>query len=212
MLELIGAAPSVFVRAARLACEEKGVPYALTVAAPHSPPVLAISPFGKIPVMRHEEFELFESSAIIEYVDAVFPGPRLFPAEPRAAARIRQWASAVVSNIFPALGGYLQANAFPKGAGGRPDPEVINALLPGVRTAIGSVDQAVASGYLAGNAFSVADMFLMPMLAYLRIFPESAAAFGQSPALSRYYAQHAIRPSFRATKPPALPGVPAAAD
>ena len=167
MLELIGAAPSVFVRAARLACEEKGVPYALTVAAPHSPPVLAISPFGKIPVMRHEEFELFESSAIIEYVDAVFPGPRLFPTEPRAAARIRQWASAVVSNIFPALGGYLQANAFPKGAGGRPDPEVINALLPGVRTAIGSVDQAVASGYLAGNAFSVADMFLMPMLAYL---------------------------------------------
>jgi glutathione S-transferase len=212
MLELIGAAPSVFVRATRLACEEKGVPYALTVAAPHSPPVLAISPFGKIPVMRHEEFELFESSAIIEYVDAVFPGPRLFPEDARAAARIRQWASAVIANIFPALGGYLQANAFPKGPDGRPDPAVINALLPGVRTAIGSVDRAVASGYLAGNAFSVADMFLMPMLAYLRIFPESAAALAQSPALSRYYEQHASRPSFRATKPPPLPGVPAAAD
>ena len=212
MLELIGAAPSVFVRATRLACEEKGVPYALTVAAPHSPPVLAISPFGKIPVMRHEDFELFESSAIIEYVDAVFPGPRLFPQEARAAARIRQWASAVIANIFPALGGYLQANAFPKGPDGRPDPAVINVLLPGVRTAIGSVDRAVASGYLAGNAFSVADMFLMPMLAYLRIFPESAAALAQSPALSRYYAQHAARPSFRATKPPPLPAVPAAAD
>ena len=211
MLELIGAAPSVFVRAARLACEEKGVPYALTVAAPHSPPVLAISPFGKIPVMRHEDFELFESGAIIEYVDAVFPGPRLFPEEPRAAARIRQWASAVVSNIFPALGGYLQANAFPKGAGGRPTPQVINALLPGVRTAIGSVDRAVASGYLAGNAFSVADMYLMPMLSYLRIFPESAAAFAQSPALSRYYAQHAARASFRTTEPPPLPGMRAAA-
>src|SRR5579863_2274884 len=124
MLELIGAAPSVFVRATRLACEEKGVPYALTVAAPHSPPVLAISPFGRIPVMRHEDFELFESSAIIEYIDAVFPGPRLFPEEARAAALIRQWASAVVSNIFPALGGYLQANAFPKGPGGLPDPAV----------------------------------------------------------------------------------------
>ena len=212
MLELIGAAPSVFVRAARLACEEKGVSYALTVAAPHSPPVLAISPFGKIPVMRHEDFELFESSAIIEYIDAVFPGPRLFPEDPRAAAVIRQWASAVVSNVFPALGGYLQANAFPKAPGGSPDPEVINALLPGVRAAIGSLDRAVASGYLAGNAFSVADMYLMPMLAYLRIFPDSAAALAQSPALARYYEQHAARPSFRTTKPPPLPGVPAAAD
>ena len=212
MLELIGAAPSVFVRAARLACEEKGVPYALTVAAPHSPPVLAISPFGKIPVMRHEDFELFESSAIIEYVDAVFPGPRLFPAEPRAAALIRQWASAVVSNIFPALGGYLQANAFPKGAERPPRPRAHQRPAPRRAHRHRSVDQAVSSGYLAGSAFSVADMFLMPMLAYLRIFPESAAALGQSPALSRYYAQHATRPSFRATKPPALPGVPAAAD
>ncbi|HUL18268.1 MAG TPA: glutathione S-transferase family protein [Steroidobacteraceae bacterium] len=212
MLELIGAAPSVFVRATRLACEEKGVPYALTVAAPHSPPVLAISPFGKIPVMRHEDFELFESSAIIEYIDAVFPGPRLFPEDARVAAVIRQWASAVVANIFPALGGYLYANAFPKGPGGRPDPEVINALLPGMRVAIGSVDRSVAGGYLAGNAFSVADMYLMPMLAYLKVFPESAAALAQSPALARYYEQHAARPSFRATKPPPLPGAPAAAD
>ncbi len=211
MLELIGAAPSVFVRATRLACEEKGVPYALTVAAPHSPPVLAISPFGKIPVMRHEDFELFESGAIIEYIDAVFPGPRLFPEDARAAALIRQWASAVVSNIFPALGGYLQANAFPKGPGGLPDPAVINALLPGVRAAISSLDRAVASGYLAGSAFSVADMYLMPMLFYLRIFPESAAAFAQSAALSRYYARHAERPSYRATEPPPLPGMRTAA-
>jgi len=211
MLELIGAAPSVFVRATRLACEEKGILYALTVAAPHAPPVLAISPFGRIPVMRHEDFELFESSAIIEYIDAVFPGPRLFPEDARAAAVIRQWVSAVVANIFPALGGYLQANAVPKGPGGRPDADVINALLPGMHAAIGSVDRAVASGYLAGNAFSVADMFLMPMLFYLRIFPESAAALAQSPALSRYYEQHAARPSYRATEPPPLPGMRAAA-
>jgi glutathione S-transferase len=211
MLELIGAAPSVFVRATRLACEEKGVPYALTVAAPHAPPVLAISPFGKIPVMRHEDFELFESTAIIEYVDAVFPGPRLYPQDPRAAALIRQWASAVVSNIFPALGGYMQASAFPKGPEGKPDPGVISTHLPGVRAAIATLDRAVADGYLAGRAFSVADMYLMPMLAYLRIFPESAAARAQSPALSRYYEQHAARPSFRTTEPPQLPGMRAAA-
>jgi len=210
MLELIGAAPSVFVRATRLALEEKGVPYALTAAAPHSPPVLAINPFGKIPVMRHDDFELFESLAIIEYADVVFPGERLFPADARAAARIRQWASAVTSSIFPELGGYMFANAFPKGADGRPDAAAVEAELPRVRAALASLERAVASGFLAGSTFSVADMYLMPMLAYLRVFPESAMAIRQSAPLSRYYERHAARASYAATTPPPLPGVRAA--
>jgi len=211
MLELIGAAPSVFVRATRLALEEKGVPYALTAAAPHSPPVLAISPFGRIPVMRHEDFELFGSMAIIEYADAVFPGARLLPPEPRAAARIRQWANAVSADVFPDFGGYMLANAFPKGPDGKPDPQVVGALMPQVHRALGQLERAVGSGFLTGTAFSVADMYLMPMLAYLRIFPESSAIIAQSSVLTRYYEQHAARPSYRATQPPPLPGMRSAA-
>jgi glutathione S-transferase len=211
MLELIGAAPSVFVRATRLALEEKGVPYALTAAAPHSPPVLAISPFGKIPVMRHEEFELFGSMAIIEYVDEVFPGPRLLPREPRAAARIRQWANAVTADVFPDFGGYMLANAFPKGPDGRPDARVVESLMPQVHRALGQLERAVGSGFLSGSAFSVADMFLMPMLTYLRIFPESSALIAQSAALTGYYERHAARESYRATEPPPLPGLRPAA-
>ena len=78
-VEIIGFAPSTYTRAARMVCEEKSIPYELTAARPHAPEVTAIHPFGKIPVMRHGDFELCESKAIATYLDLVFPGPRLIP-------------------------------------------------------------------------------------------------------------------------------------
>jgi len=66
-LEIIGAPQSTFVRTVRIACEEKQVPYRLTPAVPHSPEVNAIHPLGTIPVMRHGDFRLFESKAIVTY-------------------------------------------------------------------------------------------------------------------------------------------------
>ena len=48
-LEIIGIPMSNYVRAIRMLCEEKGVPYKLTPARPHSAEVTAISPSGQIP-------------------------------------------------------------------------------------------------------------------------------------------------------------------
>src|SRR5215470_1305104 len=81
-VEIIGFAPSTYVRAARMVCEEKAIPYELKPSRPHAPEVTAIHPFGKIPVMRHGDFELCESKAIATYLDLAFPGPRLFPTAP----------------------------------------------------------------------------------------------------------------------------------
>ncbi len=59
-VEILGFAPSTYTRVARMACEEKGVSYELKPLQPHSPEVLAIHPFGKIPALRHGDFELCE--------------------------------------------------------------------------------------------------------------------------------------------------------
>ena len=75
-LEIIGAPQSNFVRTARIACMEKGVPYTLTPARPHTPDVDAIHPFGKIPVMRHGDLSLCETKAICTYIDLAFEGRR----------------------------------------------------------------------------------------------------------------------------------------
>lgn len=204
-IEIFGAPQSVYVRATRLALEEKGVPYTLTPAPPHSPQILALNPFGKIPVMRHGAFELFESMAIIAYVDRSFTGPKAIPEDARLAARAVQWSSAINTNVFPALVGYMQAHSFPKGPDGKADRAVIDRFLPTVHEQIDILDRAVApTGHLAGEIFTVADMYLMPMLAYLRNFPESGKAMVGAMNLSLYFETHAERASFRATAPPPL--------
>lgn len=204
MIELIGAPQSVYVRTARMALEEKAIPYMLTGAAPHAPEVLAIHPFGKIPAMRHGALVLFESKAIATYADLAFPGPRLVPQDPRHAAQTEQWISAINTSVFPRVAGYMQANAFPKGEEGRPDAALIRSLLPDVGRTIEILGHAVASGYLAGDGFTLADIFLMPILAYLRMFPDSAGILRATPALTSYFDRHAMRHSFVATIPPPL--------
>ena len=57
----------------------------------HRPDYLAINPQGTIPAMQHGSRVLTESTAIMEYVDEAFPGPRLMPDSPRDRWRIRWW-------------------------------------------------------------------------------------------------------------------------
>lgn len=204
-IELIGAPQSSFVRTVRIACEEKGAPYRLTPARPRSPEVAAVHPLGKIPVMRHGEFELFESLAIVGYIDRVFPGPRLFPDDPERAARIEQWVSVCNSSILPSLNGYLQCFFFSGRANGAPNEEDMAARLPQVESLMGVLDRAVAAtGLLAGDEFCYADMNVLPVLAYLLEVSQSAEVLSRTRSLADYLATHGRRRSFQNTKPPAF--------
>jgi glutathione S-transferase len=93
--EIIGSMRSSYTRAVCLVCEEKRVEYVLRECALGAPGLFAIHPFGKMPVMRHGDFELCESKAIASYLDRSFPGPLLFPVEPRLEALAEQWISLV---------------------------------------------------------------------------------------------------------------------
>jgi glutathione S-transferase len=207
-VEIIGIPQSTYTRVIRIACEEKGVAYTLRVAPPHSPDINAIHPFGKVPAFRHGDVELFESSAIGRYLDAVFPGPKLFPAEARAGALAEEWVSLVNTHMDRTLvRTYLLAYVSPKTADKSPDRAVIDGVVGDVRAQLALIDKAVAkTGYLAGEAFSFADANVMPILAYLKNMPESGAAIAALANLSAYYARNAERPSFVNTVPPPPPG------
>ena len=74
-----GFALSTYVRSARLALEEKGVGYEMAPIEFGSKELLDLHPFGKIPAFAHGDVRLYETSAIVRYVDESFDGPAKLP-------------------------------------------------------------------------------------------------------------------------------------
>jgi glutathione S-transferase len=206
--EIIGSIRSTYTRVACMVCEEKGIEYVLTERPLRAPEIFAIHPFGKMPVLRHDDVELFESKAIATYLDRSFPAPFVFPSDPRLAALAEQWVSLVNTVMDRTLiRTYLFAYIAPRTADGGPDREAIDAVMPAVREQIEILDKAVAkTGYLVGEQFTFADINLMPILYRVRQFPEGADAVAAATHLAAYYDRHAARPSFQSTTPP--PGPP----
>ncbi len=79
-------------------------------------------------------------------------------------------------------------------------------MAPALADEIGLIDRTVAKGgYLAGDGFTYADINLIPILYYVRKFPEGAAAMAAGKAVSGYYDRLAARDSFSKTTPPPMP-------
>ena len=148
--EIIGSARSTYTWVVRMVCEEKGIDYALTERPLHAPEIFAIHPFGKMPVLRHGDFEVCESKAIATYLDRSFAGPPLIPSDPRLAALTEQWISLVNTVIDRTLiRTYLFAYIAPKTSDGAPDRAAIEAVMPEVRAQLEirvPVDYTVATG------------------------------------------------------------------
>jgi glutathione S-transferase len=206
--EIIGAPQSNFVRTVRIACMEKGVEYTLTPARPHSPEAKAIHPFGKIPAFRHGDLALCESKAICNYLDMAFPGPALTPRDPVGAANCEQWISLVNTAIDPILmRDYLRGYFFSGLPDGAPDRARIDAALPKVRDVFALLERELSKRhYLAGDDFTLADAFLLPVMHYMRQLPEAKEMLAASPHVTAWYDRVMARPSAAETVPPAPPG------
>ncbi|MEO6319285.1 MAG: glutathione S-transferase [Polaromonas sp.] len=92
MLTLCGFPVSNYYNKVKLALLEKGVPFhdELVKVPNTSDAVLAASPLAKIPFIRTPQGTLCESQAIMEYIESAYPQPPLLPADPFAAAKVRE--------------------------------------------------------------------------------------------------------------------------
>ena len=180
---------STYVWTVRLVCAEKGVSHALEPLDMKSKAHLDLHPFAKMPVLRHGDLVLYETSAICRYIDATFGGAALKPVKADERARMEQWISVLNAYCYdPLIRRFVLQYAFPKGADGQPDRAVIDAALEG-------------RDFLAGDAPSIADFFLVPMLFYVRLMPEGARLLKSFGDLRRVHDGLMERPSFAATKP-----------
>jgi glutathione S-transferase len=96
MIRLHGSPISNYYNKVKLALLEKGVPFEEVYAATKSTDeaVLGLSPLGKIPFVEIGPGRgLCESQVILDYIEAVHPQPPLLPADPFAAAKVREIAT-----------------------------------------------------------------------------------------------------------------------
>jgi glutathione S-transferase len=204
---IMGALLSPYARAVCCAFAEKGAAYELDTSTgleqPQTPEYRALHPFGKIPVMRHRNFVLYESGAICRYLGAAFDGPALQPAGLRERAVMDQWMSALQHYFMADIGGrYIGLYLFLKGLDGAPDRAVIDAARGDVRHHVGAADAALEGhDWIAGDALSLVDLYLHAVLGLAKLMPDAEEFVGSFANIERTHAAVTARASFQATLP-----------
>jgi glutathione S-transferase len=203
-----GPAYSTYVRSCRLALEEKGADYDLveidTLAGGNrTPEHLARHPFGKVPAFEHDGLALYETDAIVRYVDEAFPGASLQPADAAGRARMAQAINIVGSYAYPAMIGQIviQRVVMPM-LGETPDEDAIAAAMPQAETAVAALEKLIdGNAYLAGDRVSLADLLLIPVYDYVAQVPEGQSILAKAPNLQRWWETVRSRPSVAKTRP-----------
>jgi glutathione S-transferase len=199
---------STYARTVRLVLEEKGVDYDLVEVdllkgANQTPEHLARQPFGKVPAFEHDGFALYETDAITRYINDMFAGVDLVPADARSRARMAQAISVISGYAYPALitGIFMQRAVMPM-LGNAADEAVIAAALPKAETSLKALEQLInGNRYLAGDHLSLADLLLIPIYDYIRQTPEGEKLLQARPNLRRWWDEVRSRPSIEKTKP-----------
>ncbi|MBS0580306.1 MAG: glutathione S-transferase family protein [Proteobacteria bacterium] len=196
---------SPFGRAVLIALEEKGARYQLRPVAPGTlrlPEHLSLHPFGRVPVLEHGGFRLYETGAILRYLERILPAPALIPPDPHQAARMDQLMNINDWYLFQGPGMVIgfQRVVGPRLMGIAPDEAAIEAVLPKAHAVFAELSALLGrQAYLAGDAFTLADALVAPQMDFLSMAPEWQALTVQRSNLVEWLARVNARPSLRAT-------------
>jgi glutathione S-transferase len=182
---------STFVNIVRLVLTHKDVPYSFHDLEPvmGKPEHLALHPFDRVPILRHGDFTIYETSAIVSYVDEAFAGPKLTPADVRSRGRMNQWISAVNSYYYPYMIYHVthERLVFPE-LGIAPDEKVVAHALPKVELGLGILERELSHGqdYVLGDELTLADFFILPSTFAFSLTDEGRKLYPKFPAFSRW--------------------------
>lgn len=203
-----GDAISTYVRSVRLALEEKGVPHTLEVVdlvkGQHKEPAfLARQPWGKMPAFVHDGNELYETAAILRYIDEVFPEPALMPATAAARARVNQVMAMVDNYGYPAaITNIFLPRVLVPMLGGETDEAQVESAKPQAALFLKEIGRLLGEDdYFGGAGPSLADLMVLPVLTYLLATPEGEALIGAVPNIGRWLARIGERDSVKAVMP-----------
>jgi glutathione S-transferase len=210
---LYGFPRSTFVNIVRLILTHKDVAYGFHDLEPVMGKAehLALHPFDRVPILKHGDFTVYETSAIVTYVDEAFPGQRLTPQDVRARGRMNQWISAVNSYYYPYMIYHVthERIVFPE-LGIATDEKVVAHALPKVELGLGVLERELSDGrdYLLGSELSIADFYLLPSTFAFSLTEEGRTLYPKFPAFCRWRERIENLPTtkkLRASLPPREP-------
>jgi len=161
---LFGACYSVYSRIVRLVLAEKGVPYTLhdiDIFSEHglSNDYKRRHPFARIPAFEHDGFCLYESGAIVRYIDEAFPGPKLMPQSIEECARVNQIIGILDSYAYRCWVWDIYVEE---------DNDKITKALTLAETCLSAIEELMTGDVcFIGNDVTLADLYALPMVAYL---------------------------------------------
>ncbi len=179
-----------YVQRAAIVLAEKEVPFQRVDIDLENKPdwFLALSPRGKVPLLKIGEDVLFESAAIVEYLDEARP-PRLHPEDLIARARHRAWmefGSVILGEIWT-----METTK---------DHAAFDRATAAVKEKFIRIEGELGDGpYFAGEAFSIVDAVFAPIFRYFDVFETLAdlTTFEDVPKVQKWRNALAKRPSVR---------------
>ena len=190
MLTLVSFDLCPYVQRAAIALTEKGVPFERRNIDLADRPAWfkAISPLGKVPLLCIGDAVLFESAAIVEYLEDTQARP-MHPADPLVRARHRAWmefGSSILADIW-----IIETTA---------DPVAFEAKRRLLRDKFGRVeDELIGTPYFAGAEFTLVDTVFAPIFRYFDVFDRfiDLGAFDGLAKVQRWRRALANRPSVK---------------
>jgi glutathione S-transferase len=196
---------SPFARAVCATLEEKKARWRVAGVAPErmkQEEHLARHPFGRVPVLEHDAFLLYETQAILRYLDRVLPEPPLTPCDARDAARMDQVMNVNDWYLFQGCTAVIgfQRVVGPRLLGLTPDEAAIREAIPRARLVLAELSRLLGDcHYFAGRALSLADLIVAPQLDMLSEAPEWSELSPPHPNIVDWLSRMAERRSMSAT-------------
>jgi len=196
---------SPYGRAVLVTLEEKGAGYRVMRVAPggaRSEPHIARHPFGKVPVLEHGDFMLYETQAILRYLDRVLANPPLTPADARVAARMDQVMNICDWYLMQGVGNVIgfQRIVGPRLFGLVADENAIAAAMPQAHVVFKVLSELLGTkAFLCGETVTLADLMVAPHLDFLVQTPEWAPLAAAAPNLVPWLGRMNTRASMEKT-------------
>lgn len=160
-IEIISSSTCPFAQRTRMALMEKGIDFSLTEIDLDDKPdwFWEISPYGKVPVLRHNGVVIFESAVINEYLEDAFPEHPLLPLDPARRAQARIWIDFANVRFIPQVYKLMLAQERDKQV--MHAQKLTDALLMMEHEGLGKLSDGP---YWLGDEISLVDLSFMPHL------------------------------------------------